>query len=77
LKLGNVTNPISGKEDNILSANTWIQNILGVCFFLIILNIGQKIANVVSGKSGGMVRAGLDTPITGSPTPDTNKREVY
>jgi hypothetical protein len=72
-----MTNPVSGKEGNIFDGGMWLQNIFGVIFFLIILNVGQKAANLVTSPTKGAVKAGLDTPITGSPVAATEKREVY
>lgn len=78
MKLATVENPISGSKGEITSGQYWFQNILGVMFFLIVVNIGQKVANFITGKTNTGVRAGLDTPITGSaPAPAGNGLEVF
>lgn len=47
-KITDFKNPISGDKGNLLNASDWIQNVLGVAFFIAVIATGQKLLNMVN-----------------------------
>ena len=51
-RLTEVTNPISGRSENLLSAKSWLQGILGVGFLAIIITGGLFLGGTALKKVG-------------------------
>ena len=51
-RLTEVSNPISGRSDNLLSGKSWLQGILGVGFLAVIITAGLFVSGTALKKTG-------------------------